>query len=107
MPTAWLGLNVLFAVIGVLFLLLSIAYYHHRVIHAAEYQAAAAQSASFLDLCLGSGNARLVMPKMWCLWVNTGILCAGSLAMQGLQNATRRGESHSVRDYLIIAGALT
>ena len=106
-PTAWLGLNVVFGVIGVLFLLLSIAYYHHRVVHAAEYQAAAAQSASFLDLCLGSGTAWLGLPKLWLLWVNTGILFAGSLAMQGLQSATRRGEAHSVRDYLVIAGALT
>ena len=68
-PTAWLGLNVVFGVIGVLFLLLSIAYYHHRVVHAAEYQAAAAQSASFLDLCLGSGTAWLGLPKLWLLWV--------------------------------------
>jgi len=107
MPTAWLGLNVLFAVIGVLFLLLSIAYYHHRIIHALEYQAAAAQSASFLDLCLASGTAWFGLPKLWLLWVNTGILFAGSIAMQGLQSATRRGEAQSVRDYLIIAGALT
>ena len=106
-PTAWLGLNMVFGVIGVLFLLLSIAYYHHRVVHAAEYQAAAAQSASFLDLCLGLGTAWLGLPKLWLLWVNTGILFAGSLAMQGLQSATRRGAAHSVRDYLVIAGALT
>jgi cytochrome c oxidase subunit 3 len=106
-PAPWLGLNLLFAVIGVLFLLLSIAYYHHRVIHAAEYQAAAAQSASFLDLCLASGPAWLGLPKLWLLWVNTAILFAGSVAMQGLQGATRRGEKQSMRDYLIIAGALT
>ena len=105
--TPWLGLNVLFAVIAVLFLLLSIAYYHHRVVHASEYQAAAAQSASFLDLCLSSGPMWFGLPKLWLLWVNTGILFLGSIAMQGLQSATRRGKADSVRDYLLIAGALT
>ena len=63
-PTPWLGLNVLFAVIAVLFLLLSIAYYHHRIVHASEYQAAAAQSASFLDLCLSSGRRGSACPAV-------------------------------------------
>jgi cytochrome c oxidase subunit 3 len=107
MSKPWLGLNVLFAVIAVLFSLLSLAFHHHHLQHAGEYAAARARGLSFLDLCLAPGVNFTELPKLWLLWVNTAVLIVASVVIQKADNAAKRGAQDAARDYLLLAAGLT
>jgi cytochrome c oxidase subunit III len=46
-------------------------------------------------------------PEPLILWINTGVLIAGSIAMQWARSSVARGDSHRTRTALWIAGAAT
>ena len=82
LPTAKIGLGVFIAVASCLFTLFVSAY--------------------LMRMDLGDWRP-LPAPKL--LWLNTGLLALGSLALHGAQLAARRGEMKSTRTGLLAGGA--
>ncbi len=80
-PAAKLGLAVFLAVVGSLFALLASAY--------------------FMRMDMGDWRP---LPVPGLLWLNTGVLIASSLALQGARVAARRGQMDGVRTGLWAGG---
>lgn len=83
-PTATLGLRVFLVVVTILFSLLITAYGSRMEFE--DWRPA---------------------PPLGLLWLNTGMLVLGSVAMQGARIAARRGEIDGVRIGLIAGGVFT
>lgn len=85
LTTPRVGLGIFLAVASSVFAL-SISAYHMRI----EW-----------------GSDWLSLPSPTLLWVNTGVLALGSLALQWSWNAARRDDAESMRRWLHVGGALT
>lgn len=84
LPTVKLGLRVFLVVVTVVFSLIVITYADRMV--------------------LGDWGS---LPKLWVLWLNTGILIASSVALQRAWVSARRGQIEGVRAGLFQAGVLS
>lgn len=84
LPTATIGLRVFLVVVAILFSLLITAYGSRMEFE--DWRPA---------------------PQVGLLWMNTGLLVAGSVAMQWARVAARRGELDGVRIGLVVGGAFT
>lgn len=85
----WVGLAVFLAVVTSLFAL-SVSAYMMRMGHGA-----------------GHGTDWRPLPEPGLLWVNTGVLLLGSLAMQWAWGAAKRGNNKALRLGLMAGGACT
>ena len=84
LPTGKVGLRTFLVVVSVVFTLLVVAY---------------------IDRMSFSGWRSV--PEPWVLWLNTGLLIAGSFAMEWARKSARREDMAGVRDGLLWGGVLT